>query len=171
LRPWFADYPETTDVGDIRIYASDPARVREAQDVIDRFAEAGIELPKLEIWAHDDLSGCRLNVEDDTPPAGVYFQRAGADIVFQCGATFTLIHELAHVHENNFLTDAERGEFLALRRLDSWRSEKWSQAGGEHYADVMAWGLTDGGVRPSRNLPNDNASLDAAFEMAMGFSG
>lgn len=169
LRAWFADYPLTTDVGTARVYASDPDRVREARDVIARFAEAGLELPEMEIWTHDALSGCRLVIEDDTPPAGVYFQRAGADIVFQCGATFTLIHELAHVHDNNFLTDSERDEFLALRDADSWHNETWARSAGEHFADVVAWGLSDGQVRPTRTFPNDNASLDAAFELAMTF--
>jgi len=168
-RPWFADYPLTIDVGTNRIYASDPDRVREVQDVLGRFAGAGIDLPDLEIWTHDDLSGCRLSVEDDTPPAGVYFQRAGVDTVFLCGTTFTLIHELAHSHDNNFLTDAERNEFLSIRDADSWRNGTWSRAAGEHFADVVAWGLMNGEVRPSRTMPNDNASLDDAFELAMSF--
>lgn len=169
LNPWFADYPLTIDVDGARIFASDPSRVTEAQNVLAGFAEAGIELPNLEIWTHDDLSGCRLSVEDDTPPAGVYFQRAGVDTIFQCGATFTLVHELAHAHDNNFLTDSDRDEFLSVRDADSWRNERWARAAGEHFADVVAWGLLDGTVRPSRTFPNDNDSLDAAFELAISF--
>lgn len=170
LNPWYADYPFTADIEGARVYASDPDQVAEARDALDRFATAGIELPYVEIWAHDDLSGCRLNADDESPPAGVYFQRAGVDIIFQCGVLFTLLHELSHAHDVNFLSEDERAEFLSIRDADSWRHEKWARAAGEHFADVMAWGLTDGEVRPSRTRPNDNASLDAAFSKATSFS-
>jgi hypothetical protein len=168
-QPWFADYPLTIDIDNVRIYASDPARVLEVQDAIVLFAAAGLELPYLEIWTHDDLSGCRLTVEDDTPPAGVYFQRGGVDTIFLCGTSFTLLHELAHAHDVNFLSDKDRDEFLAIRDADSWQNEKWARAAGEHFADVVAWGISGGTVRPSRTFPNDNASLDKAFELAAGF--
>ena len=170
-QPWFADYPETTDIDNVRVYASDADRVREVQDAVALFAEAGLALPYLEVWTHDDLSGCRLSLEDDTPPAAVYFQRGGIDTVFQCGASFTLLHELAHAHDVNFLSDEDRAEFLSIRDADSWRHEKWARAAGEHFADVVAWGVSGGSVRPSRTFPNDNASLEAAFELAAGFVG
>lgn len=169
LQPWYADYPETTDLDGARVYASHPDQVAEARTALDLFDVAGIELPYVEIWSHDSLSGCRLDPADDSPPAGVYFQRNGVDIVFQCGVLFTLLHELAHAHDVNFLHEDERQRFLRIRKAESWRHENWPSAAGEHFADVLAWGLTGGEVRPSRTLPNDNASLDKAFSMALGF--
>ena len=170
VRPWHADYPHTTDIAGARVYASDPQQLLDVAWALDRLENAGLAMPGVEVWAHDDLSGCRRSVEDDTPPVGVYFQRDGVDTVFWCGTRFTLLHELAHVHDNNFLTPDQRTRFLAIRQADAWRHETWNRAAGEHFADVVAWGLHDRTIRPSRTLPNDDASLEEAFELAVSFA-
>lgn len=169
-RPWLADYPHTSDIAGARVYAADPRRVQDVAWALEQFENAGLELPFVEVWAHEDLSGCRLSLEDDTPPAGVYFQRAGVDTVFWCGTRFTLLHELAHVHDTNFLTGDQRDRFTAIRDADAWRHETWNRAAGEHFADVVAWGLHGGTIRPSRTFPNDNVSLETAFELVMSFA-
>lgn len=170
-RPWFADYPLTTEFEGARVYASEHRRIEDVQWALGQFAAAGIELPTVEVWTHADVTGCRFSLENEALFAGLYIQRNGVDTVFLCGTRFTMLHELAHVHDNNFLTDAERDEFLAIREADSWRNEQWQRAAGEHFADVMAWGLTDGEVRPSRSFPNDDTSLEQAFDLALSMAG
>ncbi len=170
FRPWDADYPHAQAIDGAQVYASDLEQVDDIAWAIEQLLAAGLALPTVEVWAHDDASGCRLDADDDTPPVGVYFQRNGVDTIFWCGTRFTMLHELAHVHDNNFLTDDQRDHFIAIRDVDAWRHDKWNRAAGEHFADVVAWGLHDRTVRPSRTFPNDNASLDAAFELAISFS-
>jgi hypothetical protein len=169
-RPWFADYPLTTDIDGARVYASDQGRIEDVAWALAQFAAAGIELPHVEVWTHADVTGCRFSLENDALFAGVFVQRRGVDTVYLCGTRFTMLHELAHVHDNNYLSDAERNEFLAIRDADSWRNNNWNRAAGEHFADVMAWGLTGGEVRPSRSFPNDDASLQHAFDLALSIS-
>ncbi len=41
---------------------------------------------------------------------------------------------------------------------------------GEHFADVVAWDLTRGEVRPSRSFPNDDKSLEQAFGLALSIA-
>ena len=48
---------------------------------------------------------------------------------------------------------------METRRATAWSGVEWRVAGGEHAADVIAWALLNGEVRPSRTLPNDDASL------------
>jgi hypothetical protein len=169
-QPWFADYPLTTEMDGARVYASDQKRIDQVQWALDQFAAAGIALPHLEVWTHADTSGCRFSLENEALFAGLYLQRGGVDTVYLCGTEFTLLHELTHVHDNNYLTDAERDQFLAIREADSWRNENWQRAAGEHFADVVAWGLTGGEVRPSRTFPNDDKSLEQAFDLALGLT-
>jgi hypothetical protein len=166
-RPWFADYPLTTDVNGARVYAADQRRIDQVRWALEQFADNGIALPHVEVWTHRDTAGCRLSLENETPFAGIYLQRGGVDTIYLCGTEFTLLHELAHVHDNNYLTDTERDRFIAIRRADSWRNERWHRAAGEHFADVVAWGLTGGEVRPSRAFPNDDAGLEQAFALAL----
>ena len=71
--------------------------------------------------------------------------------------------------DNHQLDEGDRERFLSIRQADAWSGVKWNRAGGEHLADVLAWGLGGGRVRPSRTFPNDDAGLAAAYEMAMSF--
>lgn len=170
LRPSFADYPLSIDVETVTVYATDLQQLEEAQHVLTLFAEAGVTLPPLEIWSHHDYSGCRLSGDSAVPNAGVYVKRHDAHTVYTCADVFTLAHELAHAHANAFLTDNQRAAFVSTRDADAWRTDEWARSGSEHFADAVAWGVTNGAVRPSRTLPNDDASLQAAFDLALSFT-
>ncbi|MFQ5555044.1 MAG: hypothetical protein ACE5GC_06710 [Acidimicrobiia bacterium] len=166
--PWAADYPATTTVEGHLVYAESHRQVELVETALSRFSEAGLALPRIEFWMHDTTAGCVSN--DGGLRAGYLINRNGWTI-FQCGTEFTLLHELAHVWDNHELADDERDAFLSVRKADAWSGVKWNRAGGEHLADVVAWGLTGGAVRPSRTLPNDDASLAAAYELALTFAG
>ncbi len=166
LRAWYADYPAASDIDGARIYADGADAVAEVRWALDRFEDAGLALPHVEVWMHDDLSGCRSN--DGSLVVGYTTVRSDRRVVYSCGTRFTLLHELGHVFVNEHLSDAERDAFTRTRRADAWRADEWSRSASEHAADVIAWGLHPEHVRPSRTLPNDDASLGEAFVMLTG---
>lgn len=165
-RPWFADYPATTEVADNMVFAQTEDQVAQVERALDVYASAGLDLPHIEFWMHDTTAGCVA--DDGGLRAGYLLGGRGVWTIFMCGSDFTLLHELGHVWDNHVMTDDKRAEFLTLRKADAWSGVEWSRAGGEHLADVLAWGLSGGEVRPSRTLPNDDASLAQAFETATG---
>ena len=167
-RPWFADYPATTDVAGNRVFAQTEDQVAQVQRALDVYASVGLDLPHIEFWTHDTTAGCMA--DDGGLRAGYLLRGRETWTIFMCGSDFTLLHELGHVWDNQAMTDDKRAEFLTLRKADAWSGVEWSRAGGEHLADVLAWGLSGGEVRPSRTLPNDDASLAEAFETATGFA-
>jgi hypothetical protein len=164
--PWLADYPATTDIEGGRIYAQRSAQVDDVRLALERFAAAGLELPLVEFWIHHDLIGC--DTGDGAPPVGFTTDRGGRHIIYSCGTHFTLLHELGHVYANGHLTDEARDAFVTMRDADAWRADTWARSASEHVADIIAWGLHPHHVRPSRTLPNDDASLEAAFVFATG---
>ena len=124
---------------------------------LDRFEEAGLELPPVEIHIHSDKSECNglngylANTTD------------GGWIIHSCGVAFTLLHELAHAWDNHSLDDETRAEFLELAQADTWDNpDNWNLAGGEHAANVVAWALMDERINQTRTRPSDhNSMLDA----------
>ena len=55
----------------------------------------------------------------------------------------TMLHELAHAWANIHLTDDDRHQFVASRKLASWndQDDEWSLRGTEHVAETIAWAL------------------------------
>ncbi len=150
------------------VYAESADQVALVAWALGRFERAGLELPPFELWYFADYAGCADPDDPSKQRAGYMAYGADSYTIFICGVEFTLLHELAHVWDVANLTDAERNRFLTERDLDEWSGVEWSQAGGEHLADVLAWGLQNGNVRPSRTKPNDDTSLRKAFELATG---
>jgi hypothetical protein len=150
------------------IYAETVDQVARVARALGRFESLGLELPAIELWHFADFSGC-ADPDDPSRQRSGYMQH-GADsyTIVVCGPEFALVHELAHVWDHSHLTNAERARFLAERGLDDWKGVEWSRCGGEHLADVLAWGLQDGNARPSRTKPNDDDSLHDAFVLATG---
>ena len=163
--PWHADYPASTEIAGATVYAETAGQVADAEWALGRFAAAGLDLPDVELW----LAG----IESAIPQGngfvyGFHREVAGRSVVFNSGSRFVLLHELGHVWDDHALTDADRGEFLEIRDADAWHGEGWAGSGAEHLANVIAWGLSEEEIRPSRTLPNDDASLQEAFILATG---
>lgn len=148
------------------VYADTVEQVAKVEWAVGRFAEAGLELPEFEVHYFSDSARCRS--DSGRERAGYLAFGDGEFIIYNCGTVFTLLHEMAHVWDVHSLDDETREQFMAERNADSWTHDKWALAGGEHLADVLAWGLQDGNVRPSRTLPNDDDSLYRAFVIATG---
>ncbi len=163
-RSGFAGAKYVEHVYGVVVFADTEAQVADVRFAVARFAEYGLELTEVEVRYFSD--GDRCTSADGRTRAGYLAFGNGSYVVYNCGTVFTLLHELAHVWDVQSLDDETREAFLAARGLDSWTHEEWAHAGGEHFADVLAWGLQDGNVRPSRTTPNDDESLSQAFEIA-----
>ena len=153
-------------VGSATVYAENYDQVANVEFALSRFAEMGLELDEFEVRYFSDAEECASDT--GRARAGYLAFGNGRYVVYNCGTVFTLLHEMAHVYDVQSLDEATRQAFLAERGLVSWTHDEWAHAGGEHLADVLAWGLQDGNVRPSRTTPNDDESLYKAFVVATG---
>lgn len=152
----------TTSQYDVTIEAQESGQQEMAEWAIDRYAEAGFDLPQLVItFAGRDLSDC------DGAPGRVYLDHDPIEIRMCWNSELVLLHELAHVWEAHNVAAAEHEPFMAMRAgVVSWASldVAWSERGREHAANVIAWGLLEDPYPISRTYPNDPDSLRAAFQ-------
>jgi len=149
-------HAETADQVDLVVWA------------LGSFERLGLVLPEFEVWLFTDYADC-ADPDDPARQRPGYMQHgAGKYTIFICGAEFTLLHELAHLWDHSHLTEPERARFLELRGLEHWKGVESARCGGEHLADVLAWGLQRGNARPSFIKPNDDDSLHDAFVLATG---
>jgi hypothetical protein len=128
-------------IGALDVFVDAPEQLAVVRRAVGRFVEAGLELPTGELHMHADRTACAR-------PDGM------------------LLHELAHLWDNHAMTDELRNALLELRGLDTWNHESWNQAGGEHLASIIAWGL--GGGRPTSISQIDDVSLAIAYELITG---
>jgi hypothetical protein len=165
LHPWYADYPASIEIDGATVRAETPSQVDDMIWALDRYETAGIDLPHVQAWLHDRRAGC--NGPARKGRAGFATWRNDQAVVFACAERDTLLHELGHVYDRHALTDDDRNAFMELRGVDEWHDPTWLEAGEEHLADVLTWGLDDG--RPNvRTMPRDEDALVAAFTRATG---
>ena len=153
---------ETAGITETTIHAETQQQHEEIEWALGRYAEAGLELPAIEIHLHSDRADCNgLNG---------YLANAvgGGWILHSCGVDYTLLHELAHAYDNHMLDDATRDELLELAHADSWRHDDWHLAGGEHAANVIAWGLMEERINQTRTRPYDYQSMLEAYSILTG---
>ena len=128
-----------------------------------RFETAGLELPPIEINLHSDKAACNGNNGSLTDGNGAGY------IIHSCGVDFTLLHELAHAWDMHSLDDETRERFLGIADADTWRNpDNWNLAGGEHAANVIAWGLMDERINQTRTRPYDHNSMLEGFDILTG---
>jgi hypothetical protein len=151
-------------VGALAVFVDSADQLDDVGWAIGRFLDAGLELPAGELHMHADRDAC---ARPDGSPRNGYMGggRDGFELHI-CTNPSILLHELAHLWDNHAMTDELRSEFLELRGLETWNHASWNQAGGEHLASVIAWGL--GGGRPTSISQIDDASLAAAYELLTG---
>lgn len=144
--------PEPASSPPAPVEGSASQQAREAW-ALDRFREAGLDLPDLEIIRHSHREDC------DGIPA--FFARQGQDwsIELCTPAPFILLHELGHAWVAHNLTDAEREAFQQARGLPSWNdpATPHKDRATEHAADVIAWGLSD-------DAPSLTTDPEASFD-------
>ena len=159
---------------------AEPTPSVEEQAIIDwalgLYAEAGLELPAVEIGFYDTKDACEGSKGTYRPQAdGIarvrvcdWHERA---MLRDAWRRKTLVHELAHAWAHLNLEDAVEIEFTEARGLDTWndRSVAWEQRGTEHAAEVITWGLMD--QRMSVDVRIDDTGCDTltgAYEMLTG---
>ncbi len=130
---------------------------------LDRFEQAGLKLPPVEIHLHEDRAECGGNNGSLTDSNGAGY------VIHSCGVDFTLLHELAHAWDMHTLDDGTRAGLLEIAQADTWNnSENWNLAGGEHAANVIAWGLMDERINQTRTRPYDHNSMLEAYDILTG---
>jgi hypothetical protein len=150
---------------DIRVHDATPPQVALVQWAIGRYRNAHLQLPSLDIYLHEDVSGCRGYPGFFAPGRidlcpGVLLNLIPRDDV---------LHEMAHAWSLLALTSADREAFMKLRGLTTWNdlNQPWDRRGFEQTAEIIAWGIGDGVLLPL--IPdNDEASLVAAYNLLTG---
>lgn len=162
--PELAADPVEVPVRTTSVQTETAEQTETANWVLEQMTAAGFEIPPVTIYMHSDRADC--SSDPNRVLNGYFMQKDGENIVHSCGNRWTLLHELTHVWDKNLLDDDTRDKIMAHQGLDSWNSETWNQAGGEHLASIVAWAIE--GTHPTRIGYYDRDHLAAAFEIATG---
>jgi hypothetical protein len=147
-----------------------PAQIALFEDALGLFADAGLELPPIEVAGHRDDDACLGR-------SGVHRFRDGRSRIDLCtddagpAEEFLVIHELAHAWDRHALTTERRAAFLALRGLHEWTNDdldRWAERGAEQAAEILVWGLIDRPVRIIRFGGNGCTELRAGYRVLTG---
>ncbi len=149
-----------TDNADLAVFA---------QWALGRYAQAGLELPALNIYFHENNESCK--------GYSALHRRSEAGSQIDICSTIrtpklegTILHEMAHAWAAHNLTDQQRQTFIELQGLDAWydKDASWNERGTEQAAEIIAWGLGETS-RPPRWIPNnDPESLTTAYQQLTG---
>jgi hypothetical protein len=157
------DVPRAHLIGQARLLDPTPARVEMLDWALDRYREAHLAVPAIDVRFHDDTSGCGGNVG--------YTNGRRVDLCVRLemepGPQRIVLHELAHAWGNVHLSDEARETFTTMRGLATWSSEDagWKERGTEHAAEIVAWGVGDGTMLPLVSGDRDPAALADAFRI------
>jgi hypothetical protein len=144
-----------------RLTFVDPPTPKAAEIIewaVDRFRDAGLQLPDLEISFPTSCEGKK---------ALYHVGRRSIDFCYIINKT-TVLHELAHAWDDTSGA-VHRDAFLKMRGLSVW----WGgpgmpsgEQGAEHVAEIIAWGLLNVDTRSVPQLPaNSLDELTEAFVM------
>jgi len=139
----------------------DPPTPRAAEIIawaVDRFRDAGLQLPDLNISFPTSCQGKK---------ALYHVGRRSIDFCYIITKT-TVLHEFAHAWDDTSGA-VDRDAFLKMRSLSVW----WGgpgmpsdEQGAEHLAEIIAWGLMNVDTRSVPQLPaNSLSELTEAFVM------
>ena len=126
-----------SEIPAVDIRGADQEQTSRIEKALDRFDEAGLDLPPLIIEIHDSEESCDGH-------GGLFVPSSDVSRVELCSPeTFILLHELGHAWESISMTDPEREAFVELAELPSWddRSTAWKDRGREVVANTIATGL------------------------------
>jgi hypothetical protein len=133
----------------------------------DRFADAGIGVPSLEVRFHRERRGCedRLGLYEDGVAhiCGIYVNDMSRRM---------LLHEVAHGWVESNVSASLEERFLRLRQLETWNDHdvEWEARGTEHAAEIIGWAVAGqpGGTGMPSIPMNDPSQLAAAYELLTG---
>ena len=132
---------------------------------VERFEAAGLALPPMQVRFHPTTDGC-----------GGWngLARTGGDVakvdICRRSPRRVLLHELGHVWASSLDLTA-KDAFAEFVGASSWGgSNEWHQRASEHAAEIIAWALSDGTIKPHTSAFDGFTGIDhaAAFEMLTG---
>ncbi len=129
----------------------DPAGIRGADaemeeqilEAMELYAEAGLELPPLRIYVHDNNEPCLGHM-------GLFGKDGDTQRIDICEwDQRVVVHELAHAWERHSVDEASRQDYLALTGLEVWNDHSVAHParGIESAAEAIKWGLLGGPVQ------------------------
>jgi len=135
-----------------------------------RFADAGLDLPTIDVEVGEDRDDCGGNtaiaVHTTSTPRIVLCMSSTASNVVE---KRTVLHEMAHIWARAHVDSATRDAFIAMRGVPSWDDEpRWDLRGSEHAAEIITWALMDGEIQLLTLAEHDPTSLAAGYELLTG---
>lgn len=135
------------------VYGADPSQQAAIAWALQRYEDAGISLPTLEIYQHDSASSC-------DGYDGLFTPQESIDRIDLCtDVVFFVLHELGHAWEVNFASEGAREALLESYGGGEWSGSNvdYRERGEERAANVLAIGLIDvelddAGANASREL-------------------
>jgi len=106
---------------------------------LERYAQAGLELPPLVIEVHDSSEECEGN-------RGIYFRDGMVDIIHLCDtSTPVVLHELAHAWTAHHTSDDVRDAFLEHEGVAHWAGATvpYDERGTERASRTMSLCLAE----------------------------
>ena len=152
--------------GAVRLHEPTPERAEMLDWAIKRYRSAGLRMPAIDVYFHQDDGGC-----------GGYlgFTRNGrVDLCIRLAMEGQpqriALHELAHAWAEVRLDDETRNAFLDLRGLEGWNvtADDHKDRGTEQAAEIIAWGLGESSPQPFIFGDTTSAALADGFRLLTG---
>ena len=160
--------PDTLFDG-LAVYATDPGHVDIVQASVERMAAYGFELPTDRITVVFDPTG--ESCDGNTAYAAHGADADDESYLVVCHDTMsTVIHELSHIWAGKNLTEDDHQAWVDERGLDAWSSsdaDSWREAGTEHFAEIVAWGLDDDFKRVMVSGGHDVDGINDSFQYVL----
>ena len=140
--------PASAKTDPFGIYGADEQTELMIEEANALFQAAGLSLPALRIYVHDNDEPCNGN-------QGLFSKTGDQHRVDICTHHINLIiHELAHAWEYHNVDETTRQKFMEQAQADGWNDHNvvHQARGVEIAADIIKWGLADG------QLPQMSAS-------------
>lgn len=157
--------PQTSLSPRITVHNATPAQLDRLALALQRFANAGLELPALEIRFPADMESC-------DGAHGRFRTSSTLWLILICPTELDMVyeHELAHAWERANLTDQQRQTFMKMRGYEVWndKSLAWNERGMEGVALIVQQGLSGLPLPPV--LSEKHRSRLEAFEFLTGIT-
>jgi hypothetical protein len=156
----------TGSVRGVDVFNADERQIELVEWALERFDAAGLVAPPVEATifpptdaCNDGLSGVTSHSDSGTEvDVCVESDALAASLDLPLEARRTIVHELAHVWNADFVDDSSRQAFIDLRGLAQWTGAAvWQENGSEQAAEIMTWALMDVLIQP--RIPNRGCNI------------
>ena len=159
--------PVASPAPQITISGAEPDDEAAVDWALRRYREGDLEhMPSLDVHLHRSHDGCQ---------GGMGLYHAGRidlctmDSSERYARKYAL-HEMAHAWTESNLDALVIERFMRVRGIAAWndRADAWKDRGIEQVAEVITWGLGEGGIAPLLPAPTPAAELADLYEMLTG---